>query len=82
MDERSRRPAADQGDGLRHQEVQGHQDRLLRIYSWDREKRTKVEIYFDPTDLKKVKEEIDESNAAPGRSSPAPTMEPCHDTCL
>ena len=29
------------------------------IYGWDKEKR-KVEIYFDPTDLKKVKEEIDE----------------------
>ena len=29
------------------------------IYGWDKDKR-KVEIYFDPTDLKKVKEEIDE----------------------
>ncbi|KXU80324.1 PepSY domain-containing protein [Aeromonas enteropelogenes] len=28
------------------------------IYGWDKEKR-RVEIYFDPTDLKKVKEEID-----------------------
>jgi len=59
VDERSRRPAADQGDGLRHQEVQGHQNHCYEIYGWDKEKR-KVEIYFDPTDLKKVKEEIDE----------------------
>ena len=29
------------------------------IYGWDKDKR-KVEIYFDPTDLKKVKEEIDQ----------------------
>lgn len=29
------------------------------IYGWDKEKH-RVEIYFDPTDLKKVKEEIDE----------------------
>ena len=29
------------------------------IYGWDKDKRM-VEIYFDPTDLKKVKEEIDQ----------------------
>jgi hypothetical protein len=29
------------------------------IYGWDKEKH-KVEIYFDPTNLKKVKEEIDQ----------------------
>lgn len=29
------------------------------IYGWDKDKR-KVEIYFDPNDLKKVKEEIDQ----------------------